>query len=258
MKTYKKVLLFIFILAAVFLAGCGRSDVVLTVNEDGSFTADVNYGITRALMGNEEVEGQVKALITDTLSQNNIPYTESENDEYVIISVERTFKDINELTSADAWHGMSFVPNFSSVQAQGGLWTRYEDGKLKISGTLDSETFKAKELLEQNGMETSFGGSLTIVLPEAAEEYGDAEADGTSYKWGGNGGESKEVNLVSAQIFAVDENGKDEADGESSTESGSSAVVGVVAVVLAAAIIAVCVLMYKKRKKTEAETKSEE
>lgn len=201
MKNVKKILLLLALLGAVLLTACGRSDVVLTVNKDGSFHAEINYGIVKSLVANDEAMAQVKSLITDSLDQNEIPYTESEDDEYVTISVERDFKDLAELTSQEAWRGVSFVPSFTASETNSAIWTRYEDGRLKFSGTLNVDTFNAQSIVGDSGNVATFGGSLRIILPSEADEAVGGEDDGNGYVWSGNSGDNVEMSLVSEKIF---------------------------------------------------------
>lgn len=204
MKFLKRTALLACVFCAVLLVGCGRSDVVLTVNEDGSFSAQVTYGIDKSLMGNDEVKEQVKALITDSLEQNNIPYTEAEDDSFVTVCVTRDFADINELTSAESWKGISMVPKFSKEQAAGGLWTRIEGRRLKIDGSLDAETFGAKDFIEQNGeLSDSFGGSLTIVSHKEPEST-NGEKTETGYKWSGKGNDKVNISYSGPKLNVSD------------------------------------------------------
>ncbi len=240
----KKAALIIFILSFLLLVGCGRSDVTLTVNSDGSFTADVDYSITKSLMANDDVKEQVKSLITDSLDQNNIEYAESENEDYVIISVQRSFADLAELTDENSWKGLSMIPKFSSEKTDGALWTRYEDGKLKIDGQLDADAFGAGELVSQSGAGSdAFGGSLKIVLPDKAESCDGVEDGSASYIWSGTSAESKTVSLVSGELAAVER-----ADA-SSSEAGAKSSGTVIAIVLLLLAAAVVFTVVKKGKK---------
>ncbi len=177
MKKFKKLLFIAVSLGALILAGCGRSDMTLTVNGDGSFKAVMNYGIVKAGVADDGAMEQAKSLITGSLDQSGVPYTETENDEQVTITVERDFADIDELTSKDAWQGIGFVPAFRQSEGEG-VWIRYEDGRLKLSGTLDAAAFGAEEVV--SGSDT-FGGSLTVILPEKAEDFSGGDETGSSY-----------------------------------------------------------------------------
>lgn len=277
MKYLKKSIFILAVFAALFLSACGRSDVTLTVLDDGSFKADISYSITKSLMGSPEVQEQVKSLITDSLEQNSIEYTESENDDYVIISVERSFADIDELTSAAAWQGISMVPKLSKEQATDSLWVRYEDGRLKIDGTLDANAFGAEELVSANGgVSDSFGGSLTIVLPDSADSFGDADtapasADASDrdeteerylYCWSGTSADSKTVSLISGELEAAkiaaqnEAASKKSADESESSKIKSSTAIGitVLAVILIAAA-GVLIIKSKKKNKLSGEDK---
>ncbi|MCH5187265.1 MAG: hypothetical protein J1F63_02590 [Oscillospiraceae bacterium] len=262
MKNLKFISILAVVIGLLILAGCGRNDVTITVNKDGSFHANVTYGIEKALMGNAEVQDQVKALITDTLDQNNVPYIEGETEEYVTITVERDFADLNDLVNEDSWRGIGMVPGFSRKQEGGKLWLRYEDNKLKLDGTLDAASFDATELVSQGeGMNTSFGGSLTFVLPEAAEEGGgNADTEAPVYSWIGTAGDTIAVSLTSAPMpeaaaaVGNDEAGEnvpadDESQPESSVGAGSrvGTLIGVIALIVLLLIIAV-VIAIKKRK----------
>ncbi len=212
----KKILILASVLFVLLLSGCGRSDVALTVNEDGSFSAKVDYSIAKAFMQNDDVKEQVKSLITDSLDQNNIPYTETETDDFSVISVERSFADIGELSSDDAWRGIGMVPKFSAEQAEGALWVRYENGALRLDGTLDMAAFGAGELASPTGDNSAFGGSLTVILPGKAEADNADTVTESTYVWSGNGSESKTVSLTSAKYSAAEK-----AENEASAESGS-------------------------------------
>lgn len=253
---FKKVFMAAAVFTLLLLSGCGRSDVSLTVNGDGSFSAEVNYSITKALMGSEEVQNDVKSLITDSLDENNIEYTESENDEYVIISVKRSFADIGELTDAAAWQGISMVPKFTAEKTEGALWARYEDGRLKIDGTLDAAAFGAEELVSRGDeLSTDFGGSLTVNLPKEAEAHnGDASENAASYYWGGSGNESREVSLVSAPLKAAGAPSASGGENEGEKKPFNKAAAAVVIIAAAAAVIAaVCVLIKKRRAGADAQ-----
>ena len=255
----KKVIKLILLAAAamLLLTACGRSDLVLTVNEDGSFHATVNYGIVKSLVANDEVMGQVKALITDSLDQNNVPYTETEDDEYVTISVDRNFADLAELTSEEAWRGISFVPSFIAKDSSAGIWTRYEDGRLKFSGMLNTETFNAQSIVGDNEGVATFSGSLKIVLPSEAQIRvgGEDEGDNT-YVWSGNAGDNVQMDLVSEKIFEdlTPAGETAAAKGEKSVpvRSNSLIVLGIcILIIIAVAVIGV--LVYRKRKNRSAE-----
>lgn len=252
--------LMIFAMLLVLLAGCGRNDVTITVNKDGSFHANVTYGIEKALMGNAEVQDQVKSLITDALDQNNVPYTEGETEEYVTITVERDFADLNDLVNEDSWRGIGMVPGFSRKQEDGKLWLRYENDCLKLDGTLDAAIFGATELVSQGeGMNTSFGGSLTFVLPEAAEEgSGNVETEAPVYSWVGTAGDTAIVSLTSAPMpeaaavigndeadvdMPVGDNAQPESLGGAGRRVGS--LIGVIVVAMLLLIIAVVVAVKK-------------
>lgn len=252
----KKVIKLILLAAAamLLLTACGRSDLVLTVNEDGSFHATVNYGIVKEFVANDEVMGQVKALITDSLDQNNVPYTESEDDEYVTISVDRDFADLAELTSEEAWRGISFVPSFTAKDGSTGIWTRYEDGRLKLSGMLNTETFNAKSIVGDNEDVANFSGSLRIVLPSAAQIHVGGEDDGNNgYIWSGKAGDNVQLDLATEKIF------KDltPANEASAPESENGAPVRLITpvicllIIIAGAVIGVLVYRKKKTQATE-------
>ena len=255
--------LMIFAMLLVLLAGCGRNDVTITVNKDGSFHANITYGIEKALMGNAEVQGQVKSLITDALDQNNVPYAEGETEEYVTITVERDFADLNDLVNEDSWRGIGMVPGFSKKQESGKLWLRYEDDRLKIDGTLDAAAFGATELVSQGeGMNTSFGGSLTFVLPEAAEAgSGNVETEAPVYSWIGTAGDTAVVSLTSAPMpEAAAAVGNYEADGDMPVgddaqpqrPGGAGSRVGTLIGVIVAAILllaAAVAAAFKKRRR---------
>lgn len=218
MKNRKRLLLFLTILGALLLSACGRSDITLTVNGDGSFHADVTYSIIREMVANDEALASAKALITDSLDQSGIPYTETEDEDYVKINVERDFADLEELTSKEAWRGIGFVPSFTANNDGTGIWTRYDEGRLKFSGTLNSETFNAQELLgDIEG--TSYGGSLRIVLPQAAEAFvGGQMEDGNSYFWNGSAKDSLALDLATQPMF--------ETPGVTDVDSGGAANTG--------------------------------
>lgn len=260
MKKSKIALLLILVCIVIF-AGCARSDVTLNVHKDGSFTADIQYGIDKSLMGNDEVKNQVKSLITDTLDENNIPYTEGENDDFVIITVTREFKDLNQITSVSAWQGISMVPRFSSVQAEGSLWARIEDGKFKLSGTLNSETFGAKDFVEQNSeVANGFGGSLTVVTEEKPHSADGGEAVGdTGYKWGGSSSDSKTVSFESAKLTLPDgydegikpmsPSAEESVESDNAKEEKNSAVPIVGIVIIACLAVGIIVFVVRKKKK---------
>lgn len=262
MKKIKFISILAIIIGVLILAGCGRNDVTITVNKDGSFHANVTYGIEKALMGNAEVQDQVKSLITDALDQNNVPYTEGETEEYVTITVERDFADLNDLVNEDSWRGIGMVPGFSRKQEAGKLWLRYEDDRLKIDGTLDAAAFGATELVSQGeGMNTSFGGSLTFVLPEAAEAGGgNVDTEAPVYSWIGTASDAVTVSLTSAPMpEAAAAVGNDEAseaapaDDESQPESSRGAgtrvgsLIGIIALIVLLLIIAVVIAIKKRR-----------
>ncbi len=222
MKKGKRALALLAVLAVLLLAGCGRSDIVLTVNDDGSFHATVNYGITKALVANDEALNDAKALITDSLDKNGIPYTEGETDEYVTVTVEKDFADLAELTSQKAWQGIGFVPLFTENNDGSGIWTRYDEGRLKFSGTLNSETFNAKGLLSDMEDPSGYGGSLRIVLPEAAEAFAGGQMEDDAYVWSGTGADSLTLDLVTAPMLDVTSPIGDEIGGGGETDAADT------------------------------------
>ncbi len=242
---------------ALLLAGCGRSDVTLTVNGDGSFTADVVYGIEKAAMGSDEVLEQLKDMVASALDENGVEYAESEDESFVYFSVSRDFKDIDELTSEESWRGIGMAPKFTADSGGGGLWTRYEDGRLKIDGTLNVEAFGARELVAQ-GNEESFGGSLSVILPDETEPH----------SWSGTAADSVPVSLSSAPLEDGGETGEEKAgeaapeESGTADESGRAAGKGTIVTVwtaFALAAAAACVLCaWLVRRKRAAKTESKE
>lgn len=201
MNNRKKLLLLLAILGIMLLTACGRSDLTLTVNSDGSFHASISYGITKALVANDEAMSDVKSLITDSLDQNDIPYTEAEDEERVTITVERDFADLSQLTSQEAWKGISFVPLFTAGNDGSGIWTRIEEGRLKFSGTLNAQTFNTQGIIGDMEDTSGFGGSVRIILPQEAEAFSGGQIDGNSYIWSGTGEDSLTMDLVSAPMY---------------------------------------------------------
>ncbi len=258
MKKSKKILSLMMLLGVMVLVGCGRSDIVLTVNGDGSFHATVSYGITKDLVANDDAMNDAKALITDSLDKNSIPYTEGENDEYVTVTVEKDFADLTELTSREAWQGIGFVPYFTSINDGSGIWTRYEEGRLKFSGTLNSDTFNARGLLGDMEDPSVYGGSLRIVLPEAAEAFAGGQMEDDAYVWSGTGADSLTLDLVTTPIFeAQSANDTETAEEEAKEEVGNTAARsttvkdGLVTALVVLVIIAVAagvVIVAKKKK----------
>lgn len=198
MKILKKLLLAVFAFGALLLAGCGRSDMILTVNEDGSFKAVVNYGIVKEGVASDEVLSQVKSFLTDALDQSGIPYTETEDETQITVTVERDFANLDALTSDDAWQGIGFVPRFRSYDGDG-VWARYEDGRLKLSGDLDTDAFGASEIATPDG---GFGGSITVILPSEAENFSGGEKTDAGYVWSGKAGDTVRLDLTSGADFS--------------------------------------------------------
>lgn len=248
MKNFRKILLLCLLLGVLLIAGCGRSDVTLTANEDGSFGAVMNYRIIKSQVVGEETMAQTKSIVTSTLDENNIPYTETEDEEYVTITVERSFADINELTSAEAWRGISFVPAFVSNENSPGIWIRYEDGRLALSGTLDVDSFGARDIVTDFG---TFGGSLRVVLPSEAESFSGGEADGEGYIWSGNSGDSISMDIKSQQIFSdLPQAQPEESPQGESAESPSSPKYVIIGLIVAAVLCVLAVLLIRKKNKT--------
>ncbi len=261
MKKTKLFGLLALIFCGLLLAGCGRSDVTLTVNDDGSFTANVVYGIEKDKMGSPEVLEQLKTMVTSSLEENGVEYAESEDDSFVYVSVSRDFANIGELTSEESWRGIGMAPKFTADPDEGGLWTRYEDGRLKIDGTLNAAAFGASELVTQ-GSEESFGGSLSVILPGADEPQ----------SWSGTAADSVSVSLSSAPLASAESVGEGSAQsadgGENAPEEGSAGESGradekgaVTAVwaAFALAAAAVCVLCaWLIRRKRAAKTENRE
>lgn len=255
MKNRKRLLLLLTILGALMLSACGRSDITLTVNSDGSFHADMTYSITKSMVANDEVLANAKSLITDSLDQSGIPYTETEDEDYVKITAGRDFANLEELTSREAWRGIGFVPYFTAVNDGTGIWTRYEEGRLKFSGTLDSKTFNAQDFLgDMDG--TAYGGSLRIVLPQAAEAFsGGQMEEAGSYIWSGTAEDSLTMDLVSQPEFEAET--EPEADSQGATAPKAErkttlkdGLVAALAVLVILAIAAVAIVIAKRRAKT--------
>ncbi len=268
-KTFKKTVPIVLALA-LLLCGCGRSDIKLTVNKDGSFDVDVNYGITKALVANDEAMTQVKTLITDSLDENSIPYTESEDDELYRITVQRSFKDIDELTSPESWTGLGFVPTFSTSETGGDLWVRYDKGQLKLDGVLNIEAFKASDLISSDNA-AIYEGSLTVVLPDDAESSNAGSRDANTYTWSGSGEDSVNVSLVSSRIMdksyttVTDDNSDDAAPmdvkpmDEDSKDSGSAGkiIIPIIAVIAIGTAVFVIVRNMKKTPNSKENAKAD-
>lgn len=263
MKTKRRAL-GALLLAFVLLCGCARSDVTLNIHNDGSFTADIKYGIDKSLMGSDEVKQQLTQIITQALDENDIPYTQSEDEDFVTISLSRDFKDLNQLTSAAAWKGISMVPRFSTTMEEGSLWVRIDDKKLKISGTLNSETFGAKEFVEQNSeVASGFGGSLSIVAENKITKADGGEAtENNGYIWQGSSSDSKTVDFETEKLKLPE--GYDEGikpispspeDAEAPESEAEKSSVGVWIAVLAAAVIVVAVAVFLVKRKKRGDEK---
>lgn len=252
MKKFRKFILLALIFAAILLAGCARSDVTLIANEDGSFDATVNYRIVKALVAGEAMT-DAKAAITDSLDQNSIPYTETEDEEYVTITVERSFADLNELTSQEAWQYIGFAPAFVSDENGRGIWARYEDGHLVFSGTLDAAAFGAEALMDNEL--GSYDGSLRIVLPSGAESFSGGEADGDGYIWSGSIKDSIPMEIISQQIFsdlplAQAASAAEEAVDRKAAPAAKYVIILII-VVIAAALAALALYLVKKKNPKE-------
>lgn len=240
MKKIKLFCAFAAVLAILLLSGCGRSDVTLYVLDDGSFRAQVTYAIDKSYMGNNEVLDQVKTLVTGSLDESGIEYEESETEQFVYISLSRDFANIAELTSEEAWKGIGMVPRFTDQCTEGTLWTRYEDGRLKIDGSLDVDSFNAGELISDvsGSSAEAFGGSVKVVLPmgdnntpikaessnaptssDSPENADDSlTASDSWYVWSGTAADTVEISLSSEPLSWAESN----VDSSSSEASGGS------------------------------------
>lgn len=255
------------VLALVLLSGCGKSGLRLTVNDDGSFHADVTYGIDKSLMANDEVKQQLVSLITDALEQNGVAYAQEETDEFVFINVERDFADAKELANADAWRGIGMVPGFSSSEEAGKLWIRYEDGLMKIDGTLDAAAFGAEELVSQGGEGSAFEGSFSVVLPKPAAETNGEQSDPKTYEyvWRGTAEESKAVSIsyelpdgaplpeAAAQSGAKEGAASDEDKAGGPKDRRREEVLAIALLAAAAVILALVIRRLRKKEEAAAE-----
>lgn len=180
-------------LLMVVLAGCASSDLTLTVQEDGSFHAELTYRILKEFVATDEAMEQVKTLFVQQLEEAGIPYSVQDTDEAMEIHVTREFADWNALTDAESWSGLTFAPRFSATGEENAVAVRVQDGVMTLSGDLTAETFHAKEFVDQTGSAAHFSGTLTVVLPEKAAEA-NVDGDGT-YTWSGTAEETVPVSV---------------------------------------------------------------
>lgn len=271
----KKIIKTILLMAVLILilCSCGRSDITLTVNKDGSFDAEIVYGINKEFVAGDEVIEQVAGLIKQPLDEKKIEYTEKDEEKFYLITTKKHFKDVKELTNASLWEGISFVPGFSTASEPNALLVTCENGKISFSGTLNSDSFKATELLSEN--KEAFGASLKIIAEKAKANVKEEKNEKNAYLWQGTANDNVEVQLTAAypQTEAEKEIPEEEKNEIKNEEKGESEEVNkipekeegkkrtsvyiyiIIAIVFLAVIV---VVIIKGKKKIEGKEKGEE
>ena len=241
----KKILNIICILVFLMLAlcSCGRSDITLTVNQNGSFDAEIVYGIDKALIAGDDVIEQVASIIKEPLDEKKIEYTEEDKEDFYIISTKKHFKNAQELTDASLWDGMPFVPKFTKEVQENTIFVTEKDGKITFSGNLNAKAFNAEQLISEN--KKAFGASFKIVAEKATANV---KEEKNAYLWEGDASENVKVELTA-------EYKKNEHGAAKTTEKGTGIYIYLLSVIV---IIAAVVFIIIKKKKTKGNEKGEE
>ena len=191
---HKKVFAAALLMLAFVLCSCGRNDISLTINKNGSIDAQIVYGIDKTMVDGDDVLNQVKDLIKQPLDENKISYTEKDDGNFAKIVVEKHFNNAAALADAANWQGIPFVPKFTAVPAENAVTVNAKDGKITFDGTLNSDSFGATELLSEN--KKAFGASITIT---AEKEEGNGKSSGkNAMKWEGTAEDSVKLELTAA------------------------------------------------------------
>ena len=141
-RTFHKKIFAAALLVLVFvLCSCGRNDISLTINKNGSIDAQIVYGIDKTMVAGDDVLNQVKDLIKQPLDENKISYTEKNDGNFAKIVVEKHFDNAAALADAASWQGIPFVPKFTAVPTENAITVTAKDGKITFDGTLNSDSF---------------------------------------------------------------------------------------------------------------------
>ena len=178
-------------LLILILCSCGRSDITLTVNKDGSFDAEIVYGIEKAFVAGDDVIEQVAGLIKQPLDEKKIEYTEEDKEDFYVISTKKHFKNAQELTDASCWEGIPFVPKFTKEPYENTILVTEKDGKITFSGNLNADSFNAAQLISEN--KAAFGASLKIVAENATANVKEEKSEKNAYLWKGDASENVNV-----------------------------------------------------------------
>lgn len=217
---YKKIITAAAVLLLAFvLCSCGRNDISLKINKDGSIDAQIVYGIDKSMVAGDDVLNQVKNLIKQPLDENNVKYEEKDEEDFSRIIVDKHFESAAALADETNWQGIPFVPKFTAVPTVNAITVTAKDGKITFDGTLTSDSFGATELLSDN--KKAFGASIAIT---ANKESGNGKSSGkNTMKWEGTAEDSVKLELT-ASYKGEDFTEKDAPAAES--EAGASAAQG--------------------------------
>lgn len=194
-RTFHKKIFAAALLVLVFvLCSCGRNDISLTINKNGSIDAQIVYGIDKTMVAGDDVLNQVKDLIKQPLDENKISYTEKNDGNFAKIVVEKHFDNAAALADAASWQGIPFVPKFTAVPTENAITVTAGDGKITFDGTLNSDSFGATELLSEN--KKAFGASISVT---GEKEKGNGKSSGkNTMKWEGTAEDSVKLELTAS------------------------------------------------------------
>lgn len=194
-RTFHKKIFAAALLVLVFvLCSCGRNDISLTINKNGSIDAQIVYGIDKTMVAGDDVLNQVKDLIKQPLDENKISYTEKNDGNFAKIVVEKHFDNAAALADAASWQGIPFVPKFTAVPTENAITVTAGDGKITFDGTLNSDSFGATELLSEN--KKAFGASISVT---GEKEKGNGKSSGkNTMKWEGTAENSVKLELTAS------------------------------------------------------------
>lgn len=194
-RTFHKKIFAAALLVLVFvLCSCGRNDISLTINKNGSIDAQIVYGIDKTMVAGDDVLNQVKDLIKQPLDENKISYTEKNDGNFAKIVVEKHFDNAAALADAASWQGIPFVPKFTAVPTENAITVTAKDGKITFDGTLNSDSFGATELLSEN--KKAFGASISVT---GEKEKGNGKSSGkNTMKWEGTAEDSVKLELTAS------------------------------------------------------------
>lgn len=194
-RTFHKKIFAAALLVLVFvLCSCGRNDISLTINKNGSIDAQIVYGIDKTMVAGDDVLNQVKDLIKQPLDENKISYTEKDDGNFAKIVVEKHFDNAAALADAASWQGIPFVPKFTAVPTENAITVTAKDGKITFDGTLNSDSFGATELLSEN--KKAFGASISVT---GEKEKGNGKSSGkNTMKWEGTAEDSVKLELTAS------------------------------------------------------------